>query len=918
MSLISSLDTTNVESIRASSELTTERETVRVSTLRKSLDSSEMHRSASKTPRTLPDHVQKLKSIYSTYQHDGQPLSKEAIYHAKQKYGILNTPAYHKTLGLGDTGSESADLAARLANRSKKSIDEPVGPTIEQKALNEASKITFSKIPLTLPEETPIKVNLGLKGKRDFLTRSAAQKALASDFSSNNSTVSVSKKSKSAASAAIAFGNSFDANSVNPQHPAGFKSLDLSKVLDGAERRAIKRINGRLYPEKVNFQNGLLTGKEGGVSKANKEVFKKGTLKKLERSAEEFLEAQPGDGRQGLNDRQYMYAKSAADAVKDLDPRALVDPDFAAKELQKKAYLQQISSPLVLHEAQILANRKLRDIDSNDAYLILFGNQSYNKLAVDIALKHYSANQEQKKKIYLGGGLWITPEEVNTVAKNLVSPVINEISDRANRQRNVDQDIAKRTSILDQEYENWKFMERTKELNDRQILLAVESKRQQEKLAKQAENGQTYNLLINNMGAELEEKEKALQTVKQEREHLMVELQGMLTKNVSEEEGDVRDWSESCQRDLENTNIEQAQAARLYPDDLRVSTYGYDKLLDEHDRVHGQIERLNVSINEHRSVIHNFEERIDTGRALTATREQKFGSGGHLMDATVNDPVVILAEKAKQEAELASEEAMLQQLEIDEMVNKRKIKLYEHKIRLRKEKLSSTRSGNVTEGEEGLRNDVAQDDMSYTPTTTDEKSTRVVRSASPKATVKNRFLSAYSSGRDVDSSASARSVTGVSGVLDESPETPSANKEARPADKEVRPTDKEARPGNVRQTPVVSKNEKTLRPVTETRGSTTIEQFLFGKTAGKKGPSGTESATLKSEPVISATGSETEKEFAHHNDKPRRSFSGFSQGSLENDYGNEVTDDQDESDIKIRDSNDSNSRGKESFFKEII
>ncbi|CAI4046257.1 hypothetical protein SUVZ_11G1630 [Saccharomyces uvarum] len=907
MSLISSLDTTNVEPIRTSSELTTERETVRVSTLRKSLHSSEMHRSASKTPRTFPDHVQKLKSIYSTYQHDGQPLSKEAIYHTKQKYGILNTPAYHKTLGLGDTGSESADLAARLANRNKKSIDEPVGPTIEQKALNEASKITFSKIPLTPPVEIPMKINLGLKGKRESLTRSAAQKALASNFSSDNSTVVVSNRSKPASSAATAIGNSFDANSVNPQHPAGFKSLDLSKVLDGAERRAIKRINGRLYPEKVNFQNGLLTGKESGVSKANKEVFKKGTLKKLERSAEEFLEAQPGDGRQGLNDRQYMYAKSAADAVKDLDPRALVDPNFAAKELQKKTYLKQISSPLVLHEAQKLANKKLRDIDSNDAYLILFGNQAYNKLAVDIALKHYSANQELKKKIYLGGGLWITPEEVNTVARNLISPVINEISDRANRQRDVDQDIEKRTSILDQEYENWKFMERTKEQNDRQILLAMESKRQQEKVAKQAETGQAYNLLVNNMGAEVEEKEKELQIIKQDREHLRVELQGVLSKSVSEEEGDVKDWSESCQRDLENTNIEQAQAARLYPDDLRASTHGYDKLLDEHDRVQGQIKRLNVSINEHRSDIYNFEVRIDTGGALTATREEKFGGGWHLMDATVNDSVVILAEKAKQEAELASEEAMLQQLEIDEMVNKRKIKLYEHKIRLRKENLSSTRSGNFTEGEEGVRNElnVAQDDMLYTPTT-DVKSARVVRSASPKATVKNRFLSAYSSGKDVDSSASARSVTGVSGVLDERPETPTTNKE------------KEARPGNVHQSPVLSKNEKTLRPVKETRGSTTIEEFLFGKTAGIKGPSGTESATLKSEPVVNATGSEMEKELVHHNDKPRRSFSGFSQGSFENDYGNEVTDDQDESDIKIQDSNDSNVRGKESFFKEII
>ncbi|CAI1567424.1 hypothetical protein SEUBUCD646_0K01710 [Saccharomyces eubayanus] len=909
MSLICSLGTTSVEPIRTSSELTTESETVKVSTLRKSLHSSEMHRSASKTPRTLPDHVQKLKSIYSAYQQDGQPLSKEAVFHAKQKYGILNTPAYHKTLGLGDTGSESADLTARLANRSKRSTNEPVGPTIEQKALDEASKITFSKIPLTLPEEIPMKVNLGLKGKRDFLTRSAAQKALASNFSSDSSTIGVSERGKRASSAATVIANDFNANSVNPHHPAGFESLDLSKVLDGAERKAIERINGRLYPEKVNFQNGLLTGRESGVSKANKEVFKKGTLKKLERSAEEFLEAQPGNGRQGLNDRQYMYAKNAADAVKDLDPRALVDPNFAAKELQKKTYLKQISSPLVLHEAQNLANKRLRDIDSNNTYLILFGNQAYNKLAVDIALKHYSANQEQKKKIYLGGGLWITPEEVNTVAKNLISPVINEISERANRQRNVDRDIEKRTSILDQEHENWKSMERTKEQNDKQILLVMESKRHQEKVAKKAESEQTYNMLVYNMDAEVEEKEKELEIIKQDREHLRVELQRMLSKSISEEEGNIKDWSESCQRDLDNTNIEHAQAARLYPDDLRASTNEYDELLDEHDGVQDRIKKLNLSINEHRSVIHDFKVRIDTGGGLTATQKEKVGSGGHLMDATVNDSVVILAEKAKQEAELASEEAMLQQLEIDDMVNKRTTRLYAHKNQLRKEKPSSTRSQKVTEGGEDLRNELnaAQGDILYAPTT-DEKSARVVRSAS---TVKNRFLSAYSSGKDVDSSASARSVTGVSGVLDERTETPTTDKEAFPVDKE-------ARPGNVRQASVLVENEKTSRPVTEARGPTTIEQFLFGKTAGKKGPSGKEFATLKSGPVVNATESEMEKESVHRNDKPRESFSGFSQGSFENDYGNEVTDDQDESDIKIRDSSDSNVRGEESFFKEII
>ena len=393
MSLISSLHTANVESVQTTSEHTTERKTVRVSTLQKPLHSSEMHRVAPETPRSISDDVHQLKSIYSTYQDCGQPLSKEAIFHAKQKYGILNTPANHRTLGLGDSGSDSADLAARLASRKIKGLpNDSVESTIEQKAQNEAFKITFSKIPLTPPEDVPMIVNLGLKGKRDVLTRLAAQKALSHNFPLDDSTNGASggsslKKNKPLGSP---IGNEFDANIVNPQHPAGFKSLDLSNVLDGAERKAISRINNRLYPKKVNFKNGLQTGGESGASKANKEVFKKGTLEKLECSAEQFVESQTGNERQRLNDRQYMYAKSAADAVKNLDPKALADPDFASREVLRNMYVQQVSSPVVLHQAQKLADKKLQDIDSGDTYRILFGNSAYNKIAVKIALEHYS------------------------------------------------------------------------------------------------------------------------------------------------------------------------------------------------------------------------------------------------------------------------------------------------------------------------------------------------------------------------------------------------------------------------------------------------------------------------------------------------------------------------------------------------
>lgn len=920
MSLISSSQTANMGSTQTSSGLTTESKTIKVSTLTKSLHSSQMHRSAPEASRSISDDVQKLKSIYSTYQRRGQPLSKEAIFHAKQKYGILNTPANYKTLGLGDFGSESADLAARLANKKTESLtNDSVGSTIEQKAQKEAYKITFSKIPLTPPEEVPMKVNLGLKGKRDFLTRTAAQKALASSFSSDDSTIAVSNSSSVNKSKSRGFtvGSEFDVGAVNPHHPAGFKSLDLSKVLDGAERRAIGRVNSRLYPQKLNFQNGLQTGKESGLSEANKEVFKKGTLEKLERSAEQFLESQPSIDRQRLNDRQYMYAKSAADAVKDLDPKALEDPNFAAKELQKKMYLKQVSSPVVLHEAQKLANKKLQDIDSSNTYMLLFGNQAYNKLAVKIALEHYSTNQRQKKKIYLGGGLWTTPEEVDTVARNLISPLVNEIDERARRQRDVDRDIERRRRVLDQEYEDWNYMERTKDQNDRQVLLAVASKQEQEKVTDTAERGQNYDLFVLNENSRVQQKERELQTAKQNRENLRIELQEILSKNLSAEKDDLTGWNESCERDLKNTSIEQAQVFKSNANDLRVSEKEYDELVGERNEIQRKIKKLDASIAERRIVIRQFEERSSTGGDLAAKQYQNVRDRDYLLDATLNDPVVLSAEKAKEEAELATEEVTFSQLQINQMAANRKIRLHEYERQLRKGKEAAVISGNNTTGKGKLTNDpnVCQGDEMY-PSATNEISGHIGEKASPKATIKSRFLSTYNTGKDVDSSASARSVTGVSGVLDEKSEIP--NKETVLPGNGAMPDNARKAPDEIYENPILAKNDKPLRPAADAGGSITIEQFLFNKKAQKKDLSGTKSATMKSDSVLNQMGSENEDELAHRADRGRRSFSGFSQGSTENDYSNEVTDDQDESDIKVRDSNDSNTSRKESFFKEII
>lgn len=58
------------------------------------------------------------------------------------------------------------------------------------------------------------------------------------------------------------------------------------------------------------------------------------------------------------------------------------------------------------------------------------------------------------------------------------------------------------------------------------------------------------------------------------------------------------------------------------------------------------------------------------------------------MESHLNDDVIILANKAKEQAELSTKEARLKQLEVDSLINERKSELNATEIELKKEKLS--------------------------------------------------------------------------------------------------------------------------------------------------------------------------------------------------------------------------------------
>lgn len=129
------------------------------------------------------------------------------------------------------------------------------------------------------------------------------------------------------------------------------------------------------------------------------------------------------------------------------------------------------------------------------------------------------------------------------------------------------------------------------------------------------------------------------------------------------------------------------------------SERGYDELLEERSKIQVEIERLVASIAEHKTAIHGFRETADAGRAIPAVQKQKIPTRKDLLDATVNDPLVISAEMAKEEAEMATEECMLKELQVDEMIIIRNIMLRECEKKLEEEKETAKRSRRGTEGQ---------------------------------------------------------------------------------------------------------------------------------------------------------------------------------------------------------------------------
>lgn len=674
----------------------------------------------------------------SVYQTTGKPLSKEALYRAKLKYGVYQSPARQTTTGVSDV-KVASDVAANLANSNKVTIEAYKRLFVDSNASKAATSVTSSN------------------------------RSRASSVTSKVSTTDT-RSLKAASKALSTPAKPTVEQSVAPRTPA----LNITKVLEGAERNAGKRIDSRTNPERVNFTYGLKTG---GSAKAAETSFTltseiiDNIYSKSEYVAEAETEADP---------RQ--YASKAAYAVRNFDPKQTTDKALAEKEKQKQAYFKQLTSQEVLSLARANAQESLNKIDRKNAEARLFDNEEYNKLAVAIAQKNSSKSSQTTGKINLGGGLWLTPQDVDNIAKGLITPVLDEVDTRAVQQRAVDEDIKQRNVDYKEQYAEWKVLQVGKLANDKTMLRETAMRHERETLSAHNNAEKKYKGLCDTKTAAVQAKEQDLAETEKSYEELQREMEGLLEEEATRVETELSELNKAHKLDIIAARTEQDELLKPYIDDVTAAETEHERLLKERDDITKEIEDLRQSIEDHKSNIERLTEEIEEADGKHAEEERNLddlltSKDGLKEDIDTN--IVVVATRAKEQAALSSEEARLKQLEVNAMLNERQGELNKAELDLKREKLSLLESmRNVAElkGDDkldeeklkaliGVTSDefVAQQKREESEAKAREQSEAKVKASEKEAKVKTD--SAITDSKQASDSASAKSLTGTSGII---------------------------------------------------------------------------------------------------------------------------------------------------------
>lgn len=616
-----------------------------------------------------------VKISSSVYQTSGEPLSKEALYRAKLKYGVYQSPATNASVGVAHPKAAS-DIAANVANENKITINAYKRLFVDPGAAKAATKVGVKGI-----EHVPtVEVKKSHAGSQSAATRaySIASSTTSAKKVTKNAVTRERSQSVSSATHVLSAKPVSTSEKVNPTP----KPMNMSKVLSGAEKQAEKRIHDRTTPDRKNFSYGLKTGGAGKAA-GNSFELTKDTLSKMAAKIDSATIEREAD--------PHKYAEWAAYAVRDVDPRSLVKSEYQEREKRRQQYLSQLTSQQVLAKARENAERELKAIDALDNEKFLFGNEAYNKAAVELARKNAQKMAPYQNKINMGGGLWLSPEDVNDIAKDLINPVLGEVTQRADDQRATDLDIKERTDTYNAGYAAWLEMQHSKIRNNATIVVDTNTRHAKEKEEAKAKATSDFNELVARKDQQIAEKEEELTKTGESKEALEKEMEEKLKSKDESVALMIANFEKSNKDDLEDAHKEQEELLKPYHEALAAAEGEHAKLLDEKSSIQREIEKLHASIDSHNVLLLKYERGIkahDEEQTKGLTNLENLDSEKQKLSSDINENAVNLANSAKERAAISAEEARLRQLEVDALVNEHQSKLKETEIELQREKLN--------------------------------------------------------------------------------------------------------------------------------------------------------------------------------------------------------------------------------------
>lgn len=210
----------------------------------------------------------------------------------------------------------------------------------------------------------------------------------------------------------------------------------LSKLMSSAERKVGAAIKNRWGPQRKNFHYDVRENVSNGPDdrkqfEINNKVMK-GVIHKTQTSEQRLAEKQEQQAKELKQLQRAKVAKYAAVKVKDTNFIESMDKDAEDRKRQeRKTYLKRLTSVQVFSLARTKVDQQLQLIDATHPEERIFQNDAFNRAAMTLVQSCANARSSKLNyyatKINLGGGLWLSPDDINKISQDLLNPIHGEI-----------------------------------------------------------------------------------------------------------------------------------------------------------------------------------------------------------------------------------------------------------------------------------------------------------------------------------------------------------------------------------------------------------------------------------------------------------------------------------------------------------